>query len=112
MSDGASTFAPMACNDDSNGTVASSVTVGLRANTDYYVRIGGFAFDFGFVALYVSGIVDVTAPIVYVNYGLPADYGQLAARGVDVRGKLAIARYGRSHIEHLLDMLGELAGLK
>ena len=49
----------------------------------------------GFVAYSASG--DVTAPIVYVNYGLPSDYGQLAERGVDVRGKLAIARYGRSH---------------
>lgn len=49
----------------------------------------------GFVAYSASG--DVTAPIVYVNYGLPSDYAQLAARGVDVRGKLVIARYGRSH---------------
>jgi N-acetylated-alpha-linked acidic dipeptidase len=32
-----------------------------------------------------------------VNYGLPSDYAELAARGVDLRGKLAIARYGRSH---------------
>ena len=49
----------------------------------------------GFVAYSASG--DVTAAAVYVNYGLPADYAQLAARGVDVRGRLAIARYGRSH---------------
>lgn len=49
----------------------------------------------GFVAY--SASADVTAPIVYVNYGLPADYAQLSAQGVDVRGKLMIARYGRSH---------------
>jgi N-acetylated-alpha-linked acidic dipeptidase len=49
----------------------------------------------GFVAYSASG--DVTASIVYVNYGLPADYAQLKARGVDARGKIAIARYGRSH---------------
>lgn len=49
----------------------------------------------GFIAYSASG--DVTAPIVYVNYGLPADYAQLTTRGVDVRGKLVIARYGRSH---------------
>lgn len=49
----------------------------------------------GFVAYSASG--DVHAPIVYVNYGLPADYARLAAAGVDVTGKLAIARYGRSH---------------
>ena len=39
---------------------------------------------------------DVTAPLVYVNYGVPADYEELAKRGVDVRGKIAIARYGGS----------------
>jgi N-acetylated-alpha-linked acidic dipeptidase len=39
---------------------------------------------------------DVTAPLVYVNYGLPADYEVLAARGIDVRGKIVIARYGNS----------------
>jgi len=49
----------------------------------------------GFVAY--SGSGDVTAPVVYANYGLPADYAQLAARGIDTRGKLVIARYGRSH---------------
>ena len=49
----------------------------------------------GFIAYSASG--DVTAPVVYVNYGLPDDYAQLAARSVDVRGKLVLARYGRSH---------------
>ncbi len=49
----------------------------------------------GFVAYSASG--DVTAPVVYVNYGLPLDYDQLSARGVDVRGKIVLARYGKSH---------------
>ena len=49
----------------------------------------------GFVAYAASG--DVTAPVVYVNYGLPNDYAQLAARKRDVRGKIVLARYGRSH---------------
>ena len=39
---------------------------------------------------------DVTAPLVYVNYGLPADYELLAERGIDVRGRIVIARYGHS----------------
>ncbi len=39
---------------------------------------------------------DVTAPLVYVNYGIPADYDELEKRGVDVRGKIAVARYGGS----------------
>lgn len=37
---------------------------------------------------------DVTADLVYVNYGMPDDYKHLARRGVDVKGKIVIARYG------------------
>jgi len=37
---------------------------------------------------------DVTADLVYVNYGMDDDYKELARRGVDVRGKIVIARYG------------------
>ncbi len=43
-----------------------------------------------------SGNGDVTAPLVYVNFGLPADYARLDSLGVAVRGRIAIARYGRS----------------
>ena len=39
---------------------------------------------------------DVTAPLVYVNYGVPADYERLERLGVDVHGKIVIARYGQS----------------
>ena len=39
---------------------------------------------------------DVTAPLVYVNYGVPRDYDELARRGVDVKGKIVLARYGGS----------------
>ncbi len=39
---------------------------------------------------------DVTAPLVYVNYGIPRDYEELDKRGIDVRGKIVIARYGGS----------------
>ncbi|MFZ2983380.1 MAG: transferrin receptor-like dimerization domain-containing protein, partial [Sphingobium sp.] len=41
-----------------------------------------------------QGDGDVTAGIVYVNYGLPADYDALERRGVSVKGKIAVARYG------------------
>jgi len=41
-----------------------------------------------------QGDGDVTAPVVYVNYGMPEDYDVLARAGVDVRGKIVIARYG------------------
>jgi N-acetylated-alpha-linked acidic dipeptidase len=39
---------------------------------------------------------DVTGDLVYVNYGIPADYEELESRGVDVKGKIVIARYGGS----------------
>ncbi len=35
---------------------------------------------------------DVTAPLVYVNYGIPEDYEQLERMGVSVKGKIVIAR--------------------
>ena len=39
---------------------------------------------------------DVTAPLVFVNYGVPADYEVLAQHGIDVKGKIVIAKYGGS----------------
>jgi N-acetylated-alpha-linked acidic dipeptidase len=51
--------------------------------------------DPGFVAYSASG--DVTAPVVYANYGLPADYERLKADGIEVRGRIVLVRYGRSH---------------
>ncbi|MEO6444002.1 MAG: M28 family metallopeptidase [Gemmatimonadaceae bacterium] len=43
-----------------------------------------------------GGAGDVSAEVVYVNYGLIEDYEQLAAMGVSVKGRIAVARYGRS----------------
>jgi N-acetylated-alpha-linked acidic dipeptidase len=39
---------------------------------------------------------DVTAPLVYVNYGIPEDYEQLERLGVSVKGAIVIARYYHS----------------
>ena len=39
---------------------------------------------------------DVTGEIVYVNYGVPADYEALAKLGIGVAGKIVLARYGGS----------------
>ena len=39
---------------------------------------------------------DVTGELVYVNYGVPKDYEVLARHGIDVKGKIVIARYGGS----------------
>lgn len=41
-----------------------------------------------------QGDGDVTADLVYVNYGGKEDYEALARRGVSVKGRIAIARYG------------------
>ena len=37
---------------------------------------------------------DVEGELVYVNYGVPDDYDELALRGIDVAGKIVLARYG------------------
>ena len=39
---------------------------------------------------------DVTAELVYVNRGVPADYEELKRMGVSVKGKIVIAKYGGS----------------
>ncbi|MEQ1645023.1 MAG: transferrin receptor-like dimerization domain-containing protein, partial [Pyrinomonadaceae bacterium] len=39
---------------------------------------------------------DVRGPLVYVNYGTPADYDELDRRGISVKGKIVISRYGGS----------------
>jgi N-acetylated-alpha-linked acidic dipeptidase len=39
---------------------------------------------------------DVTSELVFVNYGLPDDYAELDRMGIDVKGKIVIAKYGHS----------------
>lgn len=39
---------------------------------------------------------DVTGELVFVNYGVPSDYEQLERLGIDVKGKIVIAKYGGS----------------
>ncbi len=43
-----------------------------------------------------TGDGNVAAAVVYVNYGLIEDYQTLDSLGISVRGKIALARYGRS----------------
>jgi N-acetylated-alpha-linked acidic dipeptidase len=52
-----------------------------------------YATDAGIPYCAYSANVDVTAPVVYVNSGNPEDYELLKREGVDVRGKIALARY-------------------
>jgi N-acetylated-alpha-linked acidic dipeptidase len=44
-----------------------------------------------------SAAGDVSAEVVYANYGLIEDYARLDSLGVSVRGKIVVARYGRSY---------------
>lgn len=39
---------------------------------------------------------DVTAELVFVGYGVPSDYDELEKLGIDVKGKIVIAKYGGS----------------
>jgi N-acetylated-alpha-linked acidic dipeptidase len=39
---------------------------------------------------------DVTGELVFVNYGIPEDYDYLERLGISVKGKIVIAKYGRS----------------
>ena len=39
---------------------------------------------------------EVEGELVFVNYGIPEDYEILERHGIDVTGKIAIAKYGRS----------------
>jgi N-acetylated-alpha-linked acidic dipeptidase len=48
----------------------------------------------GYNAYSIDG--DVTGPLVYVNYGRPADYEELERHGISVKGAIVIARYGAS----------------
>ncbi|PNT72818.1 LOW QUALITY PROTEIN: hypothetical protein BRADI_2g49371v3 [Brachypodium distachyon] len=53
-----------------------------------------------FFAYSASG--SVSAEAVYANYGREEDFAYLASRGVDVVGKVALARYGRIHCEYIV----------
>jgi N-acetylated-alpha-linked acidic dipeptidase len=48
----------------------------------------------GYNAYSPSG--DVTAPVVYANYGRPEDFAALDKLGVDVHGKIVLVRYGQN----------------
>jgi N-acetylated-alpha-linked acidic dipeptidase len=58
--------------------------------TSSHRELGG-----GYIAY--SGSGTASGEVVFVNYGLPADYDALRAKGVSVTDRIALARYGRSH---------------
>lgn len=83
-----------------------SVSVTLTAPTRRYIRIAEPAIaedptsqhpelGGGWIAYSASGIA--SGQVVFVEYGLPADYAKLRGEGVSVKDRVALARYGRSH---------------
>ena len=60
-----------------------------------------------------SGSGDVTSQVIYVNYGLAADYRNLQSQGIRVAGRIVIARYGRSYrgVKAMLAEQHQAAGL-
>jgi N-acetylated-alpha-linked acidic dipeptidase len=70
-------------------------TASLREQSPEQARSSGLAEQLLPFNVY-SKEGDVTSELVYVNYGVPKDYEALAQRGIDVRGKIVIARYGGS----------------
>jgi N-acetylated-alpha-linked acidic dipeptidase len=50
-----------------------------------------------------SGSGDITAPLVYANHGLDADYRTLARAGISVRGRIVLIRYGAEFRGRLAD---------
>lgn len=58
--------------------------------TSAHAELGG-----GYIAYSASGTA--SGEVVYVHYGLPADYDALNAKGITVKDRIALARYGRSH---------------
>jgi N-acetylated-alpha-linked acidic dipeptidase len=58
---------------------------------DKYTQIAREDAGLPYHAYSASG--EITAPVVYVGSGNPADYDRLAAAGIDARGKIALVRY-------------------
>ena len=74
----------------SNRVIAVSEPAIAGDPTSSHPELGG-----GYIAYSASGTA--TGQVVFVNYGLPADYEQLRVKGISVTGHVALARYGRSH---------------
>ena len=81
------------------GTASTEIVEPIRLplnNKEYIHKEDPFSSDpnlpIGFNAYTGSG--DITAEVVYVNYGRKEDFEKLTAMGVSVKGKIVIARYG------------------
>jgi N-acetylated-alpha-linked acidic dipeptidase len=83
------------------GRTAAATSFALKQETyrgDPYAAASAEAIP-TFYAYAASG--SVSAEAVYANYGREEDFAYLVFRGVDVAGKVALARYGRIHCEDI-----------
>ena len=83
-----------------------SVSITLTAPTRREIRITEPAIsedptsshpELGGGAIAYSASGNASGQVVFVEYGLPADYATLRAAGIAVKDRIALARYGRSH---------------
>ena len=87
------------------GTASAELVEPIRLplnNKEYIHKEDPFSSDpnlyFGYNAYTGSG--DVTAEVVYANFGRKEDFEKLAAMGISVKGKIVIARYGGNFRGH------------
>ncbi len=81
-----------------------SVSLEMVAPTDYKAKLAEPAVAGDRTSANTAGALppynvygadgDVTADLIYVNFGMPADYTELERLGLDVKGKIVIVRYG------------------
>ena len=81
------------------GTASAEIVEPIRIplnNKEYIHKEDPFSSDPNLMIGYnaYTGSGDVTAEVVYVNYGRKEDFEKLQAMGVSVKGKIVIARYG------------------
>ena len=87
------------------GTASAEIVEPIRLplnNKEYIHKEDPFSSDpnlyFGYNAY--TGTGDVTAEIVYANFGRKEDFEKLEAMGISVKGKIVIARYGGNFRGH------------
>ncbi len=81
------------------GTASAEIVEPIRLplnNKEYIHKEDPFSSDPNLYMGYnaYSGSGDVTAEVVYVNFGRKEDFEKLQAMGISVKGKIVVARYG------------------
>jgi N-acetylated-alpha-linked acidic dipeptidase len=81
------------------GTASAEIVEPIRIllnNKEYIHKEDPFSSDPNLYVGYnaYSGSGDVTAEVVYANFGRKEDFEKLQAMGISVKGKIVIARYG------------------